>query len=510
MDNTTNQKPFKNLKNRKFTAYAALLSALALAVAIPVNLLASRLNIIWDMTPAKLYELSDTTKNYLANLDKQVDFYFLMDMDYLSTDDNSMALYYTLRQYADYDQINFIDFDPDQKPELVNELKEKGYSLSVGDMVMCCEDRSKHISGTSMYQYDVSYDDNNNRTVEAAYFTGENYITGAISAVASGKEASVYFLTGHGEKTLSGDYTTFNSNMKNQNYNAQELNLATESAIPEDTAMLILAAPKSDLTNDETRMINEYLDNGGNVCFLMSPNKDKIAYKNIESIMDSFGIHMDYDIVKETDSSRYVSGDPYTYQVSIVRADTENYNVDLTSELADMTDNGYYAFMSDSRSFYQYFGADDYSLEVGSLLQTVSTTDEYGDSSSTAVGEIYGGTDPTAEDITGYPLDLAMYSTSTSRNNAKILVMGNAEFIDDVNVSQDYMIIPVYLMLSAMSWMHDSELVLDMGIADKERDYDSMNLNSETAANTTMIIFIAVPVVIGLAGAGVWLKRRYS
>ena len=328
--------------------------------------------------------------------------------------------------------------------------------------------------------------------------------------MASGKEASVYFLTGHGEKTLSGDYTKFNSNMKNRNYNAQELNLVTAKAIPEDTAMLILAAPKSDLSNDETRIINEYLDNGGNICFLMSPNKEKIAYKNIESIMDSFGIHMDYDIVKETDSSRYVSNDPYTYQVSIVRSDSENYKVDLTSELADMTDNGYYAFMSNSRSFYQYFGAEDYSLEVGSLLQTVSSTDEYGDVTASAVGEVYGGTDPMAEPITGYPLSLAMYSTSTSRNDAKVFVMGNAEFIDDVNVAQDYMMIPVYLMLSTMSWMHDSDLVLDMGIADKERDYDSMNINSETQANGTMILFIAIPIVVGLFGAGVWFKRRYS
>ena len=504
-----NQKPFKNLKNRKFTAYAAVLAALALAVAIPVNLLASRLNIIWDMTPAKLYELSDTTKNYLNSLDKQIDFYFLMDMDYLSTDDDSMALYYSLRQYAEYDNINFIDFDPDTQPELVSQLKENGYSLSVGDMVICCEDRSKHIPGVNMYQYEVSYDDSGNRTVEAAYFTGENYITGAINAVATGKEATVYFLTGHGEKTIQNDYTTFNKNMTNRNYNAQELNLSLAKEIPEDTAILISAAPKSDLTNDETRLINDYLDKGGNICFLMSPNDDEIVYKNIESIMEDFGIGMDYDIVKETDSNLYVSGDPYTYQVSIVRNSDEDA-IDLTSELADMVDSGYYAFMSNSRSFYQYMGYEDTSLQIGSLLQTVSSTDELGNAVSTAVGEVYGGKDPMAENIEDTPLDLAMYSMSSMRNDAKLLVMGNAEFIDDVNVSQDYMIIPVYLMLSAMSWMHDSDLDLDMGIAEKAKDYDSMNINSAAAANTTMIVFIAVPVVIGFVGLIVWLKRRYS
>ena len=65
-------------------------------------------------------------------------------------------------------------------------------------------------------------------------------------------------------------------------------------------------------------------------------------------------------------------------------------------------------------------------------------------------------------------------------------------------------------MLSNMTWMYNSDLVLDMGIADKERNYDSMTINSESSANTTMILFIAVPVIVGLIGAGVWLKRRYS
>ena len=103
-----------------------------------------------------------------------------------------------------------------------------------------------------------------------------------------------------------------------------------------------------------------------------------------------------------------------------------------------------------------------------------------------------------------------MYSVSSSRNNAKVFAIGNAEFIDDVNVQQDYMIIPVYLMLSNMTWMYDSDLLLDMGISDKERNYDSMLINSESAADATMIIFIVVPVLVGLVGAGVWLKRRYS
>jgi hypothetical protein len=241
----------------------------------------------------------------------------------------------------------------------------------------------------------------------------------------------------------------------------------------------------------------------------MSPNKAEIRYKNIESILEDYGLGMDYDIVYETDSDLHVSDVPYTYQVSIVASD-EDYGTNLTDELVDMTDSGYYAFMSNSRSFYQYSSSTDTSLQIESLLQTVSTTDELGNSVSTAVGKVYGGTDDDAEDITGVPLDLAMYSTSTSRGDSKVVVFGNAEFIDDDNVSQDYMIIPVYLMLTTITWMYNSDLDMDMGIADKERDYDSLVLNSESIANTVAIVFIAVPTLVALSGTIVWLKRRYS
>lgn len=503
-------KKIKDTKNRKFAAYAATLVILVLAAAIPLNLLASRLDIVWDMTPASLYELSDTTTDYLEALEEsgeQVDFYFLMEMDYLATDDDSMALYYSLDKYRSYDCINFIDFDPNSEPALLEEINADGkLNLTTGDMIIKKGDNFKHIPGTCMYEYEVSTDDEGNSVVQAAYFTGENYITGAIDAVVSGRDTKVYFLTGHGEKTLANDYTTFHANLSNYNYVAEELNLTSAAAVPDDAAIVIIAAPKTDLTNDEARKLNEYLDKGGNASFLMSPNEDDVIYKNIEAIMEDFGIGMDYDIVAETDPDLYV-GDPYTYQVSLVASDSD-YSTNLTTELIEMTNNGYYAYMRDSRSFYQYTGTADTTLQIESLIQTISTEDELGNSVSSAVGEPYGG--DADEEISGIPLDLAMYSMSPARNDAKLLVFGNAEFIDDTNLQEDYMIIPVYLMLTTITWMYDSDLDMDMGIADKAKDYDYMVMNSETEANTTAVILMAAPFIVALIGAGVWLGRRYS
>jgi hypothetical protein len=418
-----------------------------------------------------------------------------------------MALYHALDEYRSYPNINFIDFEPDEEPERTETLQEYGFQLSRGDIVVECEGRAKHIPGKNMYQNTVEEDTG---LIDSMYFAGENYISGAIDAVVSGRESVIYFLTGHGEKTIREDYTMLAKNLSNRNYRTYSLDLMTADAVPEDAAMIILAGPQTDISKNELRVLNEYLDQGGNVCFWMTPNKEQVKYTNIESILESFGLRMDYDRVAEKGSSLHITGDEYTFKCSVV-AQSDDNKTDLTSGIAEYINGGIIPFMSNSRSFYQILTPADTTLEIGSLLQTVQNgVDELGNPKSTAVGEPYGGTDVTNEAVTGQILDLAMYSTSAGRSDAKIMVMGNAEFIDDENVKQDYMIVPVNLMLSVFSWMYDSDLSIDMGIADKERTYDMLRLNSEKAANTTNIIFIVVPAAIGLIGLGVWLKRRYS
>ena len=123
----------KTEKPRSFAGFAVVFAAITLVIAILLNLLASRLNIVWDMTPTGMYKLTDTSRNYLSSLDKEVNFYFLLDMDLLSTDTDSMALYHALEEYASYDKINFVDFDPDEDPAQTAKLQELGLGLRTGE-----------------------------------------------------------------------------------------------------------------------------------------------------------------------------------------------------------------------------------------------------------------------------------------------------------------------------------------------------------------------------------------
>lgn len=483
----------KSKKNLKFTTIAWIMAAMLLVIIIPINIVFSIFDVSLDLTPNRVYTLSKTTSNYLSSLDKKVDFYILADMDEIKLDNELLALSSMLDEYKEYDCINFKDVDPDKNPDIIKELNPDGYlNLTKGDMVVKYGNNSKRIPGNVMYYYEI--DEENN--VQNAYFQGENYITGAIKSVVEGIMPSVYFLTGHGEKSLEENYTTFRKNLKNYNYEAKELNLMTEEAVPEDAKIVIIAGPKTDITEAEKAKLESFMDKGGNLSLLMSPNDDDIDYINIEDIMKQYCIGMDYNIVSETDTSKHISGNDSTIMVNLVDVSQmdDKSITDLTSPL--ISDDSITPFMTASRSFFEYQGQNRSDFTVCPLIETYDS----------AIGKPYGGTEADPEEIAGI-LYLGAYSENII-NDSKLVVMGNANFIDDKNLEDGYEIIPLNLYLSTITWMYNSDI--DMGISSKIRTYDYMELKSKEDTNFVLIVLYAAPVIVATAGLLIWLKRRHS
>ena len=232
----------ENAKPKKaygFTVLATVFAIVALAVVVLINLMVSRINVIWDMTPTGIYKLTDSTRSYLNSVDKKVNFYFLFDMDVLSTDTESMPLYNAMKEYSSFDCINFQSFDPDNDPDKVKELQNMGFTISQGDIVIECEGRSKHIAANTMFETHTSQNTDGSQTTSSVYFTGENLITGAIEAVVTGKEIKTYFLTGHSEKSVDTDFTTLKKSLAARNYITETLDLTSKSSVPDDAAIVI-------------------------------------------------------------------------------------------------------------------------------------------------------------------------------------------------------------------------------------------------------------------------------
>lgn len=486
-----------NAKNKRFTLLAIVLAVLVLAVAIPLNLIFDRINVNFDMTPNSMYTLTKTTTDYLDELDARgevVDVYFLQKMDTIGNDLELIALYRTLQAYDAHPCFNLVDFDPDTDPETLRKINpDNVYNLTENDFLFVHGDMVKRLPASLMYTYDMGTDSEGNSIVRGAEFRAENYFTGYMKSVVDGDMPTVYFLTGHNEVALS-DMTKLRANLNNYNYGTAELNLTTAKEIPEDCCILVLANPQFDLTDAEYGIISDYAQNGGNISVLLSPNSAKLRYTNLEALLSSYCIGMNYDRVSETDENRRSHDDTYAMMCDMMPA-SPDADDDLTAALVT-EENSLPTYMPYSRSFYSMYGNNYTACSIDTLMQTQPT----------AISEPYGGTELDPETKEGTNHILSMYCIDTLRNNSKMIVFGSADIITDAGTGTAYFINPLQLFLTSVTWMYNSDV--DMNIRNKERTYDTLNVNSDSEATGLMALFIAIPALVALAGVIVWLRRK--
>ncbi len=480
-------------KNKRFTVLAWVLAILVLAVAIPFNLIFERLNVHFDMTPNNLYTLSKTTEDYLNELDDRgvvVDVYFLAKMEDLEADLEWLALYRTLLAYDAHDCFNLIDIDPDEEPETLKKINPDGvYNFDVADFIFVCGDMIKRMPGGMAYVYKTNADGQ----VTDAEFRAENYFTGYIKSVVDGEQPTVYFLEGHGEKPLT-EMTRMTTNLGNYNYGSGALNLTTAEAVPDDCCILVIADPQFDLTDAEYQKIYAYTEKGGNVSLLIGPNDSKESFQNIQRLLNTYCIAMNYDRVSETDENRHSHDEPYAMMCDIAEPSGDSTE-DLTSALLP-TVNDLVTYMPYSRSFYSTYGTNYGAMSMDIMIRTATT----------AQAEPWGGSQLDQDAVTGENLSLAMYSMDSQREGSKLTVFGSADFITDEGAASAYFINPLQLFLSTITWMYNSDV--DMNIANKARTYDSLNVNSSSEATGLMALFIGFPLLIAAVGVIVWLRRK--
>lgn len=96
------------------------------------------------------------------------------------------------------------------------------------------------------------------------------------------KEEWIVFIKGHGEGEAFGetheDFSLLSDTLKNLGFNVVALNLS-ETPIPDNTKMLVLAHPKIQYLDREIKALSDYIDNGGNLLWLMHPESQSLLQK---------------------------------------------------------------------------------------------------------------------------------------------------------------------------------------------------------------------------------------
>ncbi|MEN8169924.1 MAG: Gldg family protein [Pseudomonadota bacterium] len=120
---------------------------------------------------------------------------------------------------------------------------------------------------------------------------GEQALTNALQRMMRSGERRVLFLSGHGERKFDGqanhDLGQWGRALTEQGFHFAAINLSVEPSIPDDSAVLVIANPQVALLPGELQLIQEYINNGGNLLWLSDPQEEN----GTSALADQLGLN---------------------------------------------------------------------------------------------------------------------------------------------------------------------------------------------------------------------------
>lgn len=478
---------FKNIfntRNLKYGSNSIILIVAVVVIAVLVNILVGMADLKLDLTPNKLFSLSDVTKNELKDLKQEVQIIGLFD-DGLVSGSEYQEVTDLLSLYEKNPHIKVEYIDPDKNPGIIKELDaDNTLDLANNDFVVKSvingNEKKKKLEYYDLFSVQM---DQYSFQTSVTGSTAEQGFTGAIKYVTSEKTPVVYFTEGHNEIDVDSEYTTVKEYLEKNNFLVKKINLLTIEKIPEDAAMVISASPKLDLSVAESDMLEEYAkNNGGNVIFMFDYLANDPDFNQFNSLLGEFNVAVNYDKVKENDEQRHFPNDPYTILLDVPS------NSIIPTEFKTL--------LNDSRSISILKNTKEY-ITTTALMST----------SDKAAGEMV--TKTRGNDLKG-PLDIAVaVEYKGGANPSKILVMGNAAFISDsaAQTYGDYYRNGMVFFLQSMNWMIDKEDEIVVPAKNYENNQIEISqLQSNVMGGVLVIVF---PLLILVTGLMVFLRRRH-
>ena len=483
-DSNKEKKPLKqkikesmNKKYLRNGSYSVVISAVFVVIVLVINMIVGSLPTKYtelDVSTQKLYTISDDTKKFLKDLDKDVTIYQVVQSG--SEDETIKKL---LERYAEEsDHIKAEQKDPVVNPKFTSQYTSD--DVASNSLIVVCGDRSKVVNYDSIYESSIDY---NTYQSSITGFDGEGQIDSAISYVTSEDLPVLYTLDGHGEKELD---STLQEDIQKANIDIKSLNLITEESVPDDAACLLINAPTTDISEAGKDTIIDYLENGGKAMIFSDYTEESM--ENFDAVLKNYGVERTDGIVIEGDSQHYAQM-PY-YLVPTVNS---------TDAISDFASKGYYVLMPYAQGIKKDEDVRD-TVTVNSLLTT-------SDSAYSKVDVNSGSIEKTDDDIEG-PFDLGVSITETVDDKETQIVYYASSNLMDSQINQMVAGGNEQMIMSSLNWMCSSDETSTISIPAKDLQVSSLTLTAYDASFWKIMVMGIIPAVVLIMGFMVWLKRR--
>ncbi len=476
----------KNTKHLKIGIYTVSVAAIAIVIAVLINMLVGYIPAQYtnfDTSGLDLHDIGEETEKIVSAVDTDV-------VLYLVVEEGMQDLYVTklLDRYASIDSnITVQEIDPVLHPTFESPC---GQSYNLGEyeentVIVAGPERDKVIPYSEIFQTEY--------TEEEMYyyyyygvepsgttsFYGEAKLTGAIGYVSGENALVVYTLEGHGETAFG---TNLSGYLDDDNYTVASLSLLSTGAVPEDAGCVVINNPTSDINSDELTALTDYINKGGKVILVTGFNGVSITgFANICSLGANYGINALDGIVIESSTNNFISDLPY-YLLPNISAHTVTESVSNMYVLMPLSHG--LSFAEDVTGVTQSAILTTSSSAFSTSGETISKSDAINE------GQMYVGVmaEVKAENDTGL---LAWYSSPgiTDDSIDSYVSGGNST-----------------LFLSTLAYACDKEA--SVSIAAKSMAVDSLVI-PEGASNTWSAVIIAIiPLAVVVPGFVYWLYRR--
>lgn len=455
-------------------SYSAGIIAIVIAIVVVINMIIGQfptdlLNI--DLSENNLYEISDVSVEMLEDLDKDITFTVLAELDSV---DSRIETF--VKKYAGLsDRIEVEWIDTVQHPSALQTYDSDG-----NEIVVACEEtgKSMHISFYDIITYDYSsyYTTGN---VSESEFDAEGQLTSAVNYVASEESATIYRTSGHGESTFSTKATDL---FTKNNIETTEINLSMKPEIPDDCDLLFLYAPTSDLTDDEKSIITDYLNNGGKVYVILGETQKDMP--NLDAILEAYHLKQADGYI--ADAQRFYQGNYYAI-FPILSLAGAGFSSGVENEMV---------LLYNSLGLEEVETSDD-GVTMTPFLKTSSAGYAITEESETQGEYILGA-------VSTKSVEGADEEDTATTEEARLTVLGSASMIDS-------QIVDSFSNLDNMTVFMNSVTANFDEIENIAIEAKSLAIEYNTplhAGAISMVLIIGIPLVIVIFGFIVWIRRR--
>jgi hypothetical protein len=317
----------------------------------------------------------------------------------------------------------------------------------------------------------------------------EANVSSAIQRLLRQGERWLVFLQGHGERNPYGeanhDYSQFATQLAGKGYTIEDLTLTQIGSFPDNTDVLILASPRVALLPGEIRLLQEYIDGGGNFLWLADPEQ---ALEGLEMLGENL-------------ASGFVPGiiaDPNSQLMGLERIDFaligEYPRHPITSNLTSLS-------LFPKAQAIEFYGDENWKRQ--DFLQSDERSwNETGDMQ----GDVYKGDndDEISGPLTiGMSLARSMHDSSGQLFEQRVVIVGDADFLANSYLGNGS---NLEIGLNIINWLsHDDRLI---SISPRPAPDTRLEFEDYEQLIIFSLFLVLLPLGLLVSGLRIWLKRR--